>query len=122
MEEFFKLLRANKFSVIYDIEYNNEWSDIELCSHITFLNCIGYELTEIPNLPHVRILSCARNLLTVIPDLPEVQLLFCTDNKLTELPNLPKLLNIDCINNNLFSYNLEDWKVYWGTNSYIKNR
>jgi Leucine-rich repeat (LRR) protein len=95
------LLRENKCKVEYDEEFNPNWSDEELLSHVIKLDCSENQLTTLPDLPNCQILTCHNNQLTILPDLPNCEELFCGFNQLTALPDLPKCIRLYCDRNRL---------------------
>jgi hypothetical protein len=93
------LLRKEEWRATYDEEFNPNWSDEELLSHIIKLRCNHCQLTSLPDLPNCQILHCHSNLLTTLPNLPNCQRLFCQDNQLTTLSGLPNCQVIYCYGN-----------------------
>src|ERR1700733_1822473 len=76
------LIRNNNCEIKYNVEYQKEWSDDELLSHIIFLNCPSKQLTTLPDLINCQQLSCRYNQLTTLSDLINCQILFCNNNQL----------------------------------------
>ena len=77
MTELINLLRHQKCKVVYSSQYQNEWTDEELCNNIIRLYCPGQNLTVLPNIPSCIILDCSSNDLTFLPDLLQCQDLNC---------------------------------------------
>src|SRR3984885_9772651 len=95
------LIRNNDCEIKYDVEYQKEWSDDELLSHIIFLDCHSKQLTTLSDLINCQILYCSNNQLTTLPDLINCQKLWCSHNQLTTLPDLINCQDLYCFNNQL---------------------
>src|SRR3984885_10466973 len=93
------LIRNNNCEIKYNVEYQKEWSDDELLSHIIFLNCHRKQLTTLPDLINCQELYCYNNQLTTLPDLINCRELYCGLNQLTTLPDLIDCKNLNCRNN-----------------------
>src|SRR3984885_8986241 len=90
------LIRNNNCEIKYDVEYQKEWSDDELLSHIIFLDCFCNQLTTLPDLINCQTLYCDNNQLTILPDLINCQELYCFNNQLTTLPDLINCKKLQC--------------------------
>src|SRR3984885_2761869 len=95
------LIRNHNCEIKYNVEYQKEWSDDELLSHIIFLNCPSKQLTTLPDLINCQILWCNNNQLITLPDLINCQELQCGDNQLTTLPDLINCHKLWCNQNQL---------------------
>src|ERR1700733_1027715 len=95
------LIRNNNCEIKYNVEYQKEWSDDELLSHIIFLDCHCKQLTTLPDLINCQILWCNNNQLITLPDLINCQKLHCVNNQLTTLPDLINCQILYCNNNQL---------------------
>src|SRR5436190_1079470 len=132
MDRFFSLLRSGRFKVKFDLPVNSFWTDREIAAHILTLKCSNFHLTELPPLPLCTNLDCSNNLLTKLSSLPLCISLWCYCNRLTKLPPLPSCILLDCVinqltvlfslplclklwcsENDLFSDDLDDWKIIW---------
>ena len=78
--DFLSLLKNDKFYVEYDEEYNKDWSNEILLSHIMILRCEHIFLADLPNLINCQILDCSFNLLIKLPNLPNCKELYCNNN------------------------------------------
>jgi Leucine-rich repeat (LRR) protein len=85
----------------------NELSGLPpLPDSLTWLDCAGNELSSLPTLPYtLRCLDCSNNQLSSLPTLPKTLIgLFCNNNQLSNLPTLPNTLTkLIC---NINPYNL----------------
>src|ERR1700733_9528220 len=108
------LIRNNNCEIKYDVEYQKEWSDDELLSHIIFLNCYNNQLTTLPDLINCKKLQCGSNQLTILPDLINCQELQCSLNQLITLPNLINCQVLYCHHNQLTTLpDLINCQVLW---------
>ena len=101
--------------VVYNKQYDKNWTDEELCSNIIQLYCSNNQLTSLPDMPLCTWLNCSGNRLTslsetpTVPVLPLCMWLDCRDNQLTSLsetptvPVLPLCTRMDCSVNQLTS-------------------
>ena len=73
---------------------------------LTYLNCDGNQLTNLPTLSDsLTYLSCINNYIATLPTLPnKLTEIVCFHNSLTTLPSLPtSLINLYCDHNSLMS-------------------
>jgi len=82
--------------------YTDDTDEIIL-NNIIELNCSGFILNQLPNLPNCISLMCNFCSLSVLHDLPKCKHLSCVSNRLTSLPNLPDCQTLDCSANDLIS-------------------
>ena len=69
MPSLVSLIRNNKINVKYDTEFNKNWNDNELYSHIIELYCFNNQLQKLPdNLHNCQTLYCYNNQLQQLPD------------------------------------------------------
>jgi len=125
----------------------NSLTGLEYFINLESLQCLGNQLTELPELPsNLRMLNCSSNQIAALPTLPSsLEDIFCERNQLTSLPELPASLStfvcshnklaflpelpsslwkLDCSNNKLSSLNVTNLSLTWlnCSNNNMKNK
>ena len=82
---------------------------------VTWVNCNGNQLRELPLWPNVRDVYCDNNQLSELPLWPNVTGVNCNSNQLRGLPLWPKVTWVSCSNNPITYSNQEylKWSRTW---------